>query len=656
MTLPEVLISITLMGLLATVLSGAITVTLRQATSTEGRANVARAESSIDTWLPADLASTDVNNTALPAVELDPAATPCGTCAGLDFTDGTNALQLAWESAGRITKVQYQYIDVGGEWQLRRISCVGTKQCTVTTVLHDLKAPANPSTFDPKAGLPPGILDVGGADIDDDLDLDGNAKKIVVTIDGGGEVDGAGGGTNTIRLTAGGRTTEEIDPDDFTVPSFVRARSRCGGPVTLIVDDSGSINFRNGTKDYDSNPATNNLNQVVKPGVAAFIEAFRGTPTQLQVIQFSSVATTLGPNTADTANGGTSDNGGWHRYIDMTNDAQVDQLKSAVASSLVADGGTNWEEAFFRTFKESNGDPAAQVPNRLVFFTDGIPTVSRRTSAAGFSGIPSFSSGTVVDYNDGEYDRGASWPEYTGSTYSQESFDRADIIFDDHRNIDKIFVGVGSGLQDPVEWIYNPDVYGNRSAPPAAATSKTGAETLSYLLMNSPSGQVPAIFEGGEYTNPETADFYLQQSFDSDAFGKAMRAAALKDCGGTLTVQTRLTGGNSVEDEFVFENSSYRDDEGNLVTADARRVTTSRNFRTGTFDFEISGESDFFSVDVVPSELQTLGEYTAVGWSCRSGATPKTLTSIPISGSSFDGFTVNVLANEAVSCILEVSK
>lgn len=637
MTLPELLISMALMGVLATVLAASISVTLRQSTSTEGRTNVARAEAAIDTWLPADLASTDVNNVDLPAVDLDPAATPCGTCMGIDLS-GTNALQLAWESAGRVTRVQYQYIDVANSWHLRRISCVGDEPCTSTTVLRDLKAPDNPATFDPKAGMPAGILDVGGADdAGDGLQLNDNARKIVVTIDGGGDVEGAGGGENRISLTAGGRTTEEIEADDFTVPSFVRAKSRCGGPVTLIVDDSGSIG--------------SNVNTVVKPGVDAFIEAFRGTPTQLQVVQFSSVAEAIGPNTTET-----TDNGGWHRYIDMTDDVAVDQLKSAVSTGLIASGGTNWEEAFFRTFKESNGDPASSIPNRLVFFTDGIPTVSRPSDASRWSSIPSFFTGTLLDYNDGAYDRSVGWPNDTGAVFHQEAFDRADIILDDHRNLDMIFVGVGGGLQSNVTWIQNTAVYGNRSAPPAAGTTKTGAEVLSHLLMNAPTGQVPAIFEDGEYTNPETADFYLQESFDSDAFGKAMRAAALKDCGGTLTVQTRLTSGDPVESEFVFENSSYRDEAGDPITAEARRVTTSQSFRTGTFDFEISGDSDYFSVDVVPSELQTLGAYTPVGWTCRAGATGKTLTSIPIDGSSFEGFTVDVYANEAVSCILEVSQ
>ena len=632
MTLPELLIVITIMGMLAAVLSAAITVTLRSSASAEGRANVARSESAIGIWLPADLASTDVNDVDLPAVDLDANATPCGNCGSLDLS-GTNAMQLAWKTAGVITRVQYQYIEVAGEWQMQRISCVGSEPCKATVMLHDLDGPPDPATFDPTTDRPVWVMDVAVPTDPAGLDLSDNARRIVVTVDGGGSADGAGGGLNSVSLTAGGRSTEEIDPDDFTVPSFVRARSRCGGPVTLIVDDSGSIGGY--------------VNTVVKPGVKAFIEAFRGTPTQVQIVQFSTQARSIGPNNAMT-----TENGGWHRYIDMTDDAQVDALKSAV-NSLDSVGGTNWEEAFFHTLRESDGSTAAIIPNRLVFFTDGIPTLNRHPQS--LSGYDT-SNGAILDYNDGRYNRSSGWPNENGSSFHQESWDRADIILDDHRNIDMIFVGVGSALNNNISWIHNPAVYENRNAYPGTSQTKKAWETIAYLLANAPDGQVPAVFEGGEYTNPETADFYLQSSFDADAFAAAMKAAALKDCGGTLTVQTRLsTDGSPVADEFIFENPAYRDDSGNPISAEARRVTTSTNFRTGTFDFEISSGSEYFSVDIVPSELQTLDGYGFAGWSCRAGADPKTTVPIPISGSSFEGFTVDVRANEAVSCVLSVT-
>ncbi|MGI9645286.1 MAG: type II secretion system protein, partial [Ilumatobacteraceae bacterium] len=100
MTLPELLIVVSIMGILGAVVAAAVTVSYRTVTGTEGRVNVARAEQSIDTWLPADLTSTDVTDTTLPAVDDSPGATPCGnptSCDGVDM-GGVNLLQLAWRT------------------------------------------------------------------------------------------------------------------------------------------------------------------------------------------------------------------------------------------------------------------------------------------------------------------------------------------------------------------------------------------------------------------------------------------------------------------------------------------------------------------------------------------------------------------------------
>lgn len=642
MTLPEVIISVLVMGIISATVASAVIVSLRQADSTEGRVNVARAEQSVGTWLPADLASTDVSRTDLPAVDTNPGATPCGSCGSIDLS-GSNALQLAWSTmvgtppTEVITRVQYQYIQVGNEWQLQRIMCEGALPCTMRTVLHDLEPPADPATYDPETESPTWIMDVAAPEIPEGLDLSDNARRVRVTVNGGGESDGRGGGQNTISLTAGGESTYEIDADDFTVPSFVRARSRCGGPVALIVDDSGSVGSA--------------VTSVVEPGVEAFIESFRGTPTQVQVVSFSYYSNAFGAGS------------NWHNYVDMTDDAAVDALKSSVAPTLDSYGGTNWEDAFFRVLRNSDGTPASTVPNRIVFFTDGQPTMNRLTPYSSGRGTPPspfgnssyYRTGNLWHPNAGPYDFSAGWTQANRSDFNQESFDRTDAMLDDFRHIDLIFVGVGSGLNDSHRWIQNQTAYENPSAPPAYRQFKTGVWLVEELLTDGAHDATPAVYSGGEYTNPETADLYIQSSFDSNAFAAAMKAAALKDCGGTLTIQTRLTDGSSVPAEFVYENLEYRDDTGAVVDAEARRVTTSSAFRTGTFDFEIPSGVDYFSVDVVPQELQTLSSYNFVGWSCRAGADAKSTTSIAIPDSSWEGFTVDVNANEAVSCILEVS-
>lgn len=640
-TLPELLIVITMMGMLTAVMAAAVVTTLRVSGSSEGRVNVARAEQNIGIWLPADLASTDVLDVTLPAVDTTPSATPCGNCGTLDLS-GANALQLAWKTsqAGSppieiITRVQYQYIEVSGEWQIQRIECVGAEPCRMNVVLHDLDAPADLSTYNPDTDRPVWVMDVA-APAPSALVLSQNAQRVVVTINGGAEIAGAGGGTNTVSLTAGGRTTREIAADDFTVPSFVRARSRCGGPISLLVDTSGSI-------------SSTNLNSVVEPGVKAFINAFRDTPTQIQVIEFGDHAAPMGAGT------------GWHQYVDMTDGTAVDALILDVdsLSSRGAGSRTNWEEAFFRALKNADGTPAASAANRIVFFTDGVPTTHRNMAAELYKPADQFYTGTRVDYNAGPYNP-ANWTAIMGDTayskFNQEAFDRTDVLVDQNRGVDLIFVGVGGGLTSvDRKWIQNRQAYTDPNVMPSPVVNRAGSNILAELLANAPSGQIPAVIVDGEYSNPETANFYLQTGFDPSAFAAAMRSAALKDCGGTLTLQTRHLDGSPVADEFVYENAEFRDDTGTPVTADARRVTTSGTFRTGTFDFDISDVTEYFDVDVVPQELQTLASYTPDNWTCRSGADPRAATPIPITASAFTGITVRVRANEAVSCILTVS-
>ena len=87
------------MGVLTAVIATTITVAFRTAGGTEGRANVARAEQSLDLWLPADLRSVDGNDPL--GFNTDPDASPCGdpvSCDGIDVT-GANALQLTWTTS-----------------------------------------------------------------------------------------------------------------------------------------------------------------------------------------------------------------------------------------------------------------------------------------------------------------------------------------------------------------------------------------------------------------------------------------------------------------------------------------------------------------------------------------------------------------------------
>lgn len=440
MTLPELLISVTMMGIIATVLAAAITVTFRQADNTEGRLNVARGEQTVDYYLPNDLASAET-------LDQDPDARPCGDACppGLDLS-GSNALMVSWTTTVSdgtnpvtvTTNVSYHFseTDTPGVYQLVRIECRSSGAgwtCDTQRVLADVEMLTNWAPGDP---VPESIIQVSEPLAPDAVSEDQiasasqrkDANRVVVTINGGGDSDGAGGGLNRISITAGGTSRSTIPADSImNAPTFAEARSRCGGPISLIVDDSGSIGGAMGT---------------VEDGVELFIETFAGTPTQIQVVRF------------DTTSGVVGSGGQWSRYFDMTDPDQVAELLAAVGPALDDDGGTNWEDAWFRAFYQQSGQDLAQIqPELAVFFTDGEPTYERlRYRASGGGDIP------------GQPLPGPGWEQYSGghysngSEYSQVAFNRAKWIVDQIRGSTRVIgVGVGSKMQSGSSyWVDSP--------------------------------------------------------------------------------------------------------------------------------------------------------------------------------------------------------
>ncbi len=141
----------------------------------------------------------------------------------------------------------------------------------------------------------------------------------------------------------------------------------------------------------------------VRSGVTAFVDAFAGTPVKLQVVRFSTTASTLGAGS------------GWSKYFDMLNEGDVADLKAAVAG-LAATGGTNYEDALFRMFRNTDGSVQQVLPSTVVFFTDGVPTYNRLNSTSATS------SPAVAHPDDSGLAAG------TGSGYNQLSWNRANRV------------------------------------------------------------------------------------------------------------------------------------------------------------------------------------------------------------------------------------
>jgi hypothetical protein len=447
MTLPELLIAVTIIGLIITVLSSALIVTMRQESSTEGRLNVARAEQNIGMWLPGDLASAAT-------VSTDPMATPCGTdtCPDFGLGAGSNALLISWsvQNQGTSDPPTFTYTNVSyffsqapdGSFMLTRIECTNSGSgwsCASNTVLKDLPGPPGGEVWEPGVTVPSWVIQVSQpleADAVDESDVvvgdaeAKNAKRVVVTVHGGGSSDGAGGGSNTISITAGGTNRNIIDAQSVQgAPSFVEARSRCGGPLTLVVDESQSI--------------TSTYIGTVRAGVKDFVTALAGTPVKLQIVAFNDRARAL--NTT----------GEWHTYWDMTDEDQVDDLLALIDNTTygikIGGGGgsgyTNWEEGLFHSFRNEDGSVAQVVPEKWVFFTDGVPNRDRQSTSFRNGALPAQPEPSAAGWG----------TPNTGTAYNQIAFNRANFFATWARSsVRLIGVAVGPEVTNNSQWVANP--------------------------------------------------------------------------------------------------------------------------------------------------------------------------------------------------------
>ncbi len=884
MTLIELIISMSILGLLAAVLSASIIVTLRQTDNTEGRLNVARSEQTVSMWIPADLASADT-------VDTSPQASPCGapTCGGMDLSGGSNVLMLTWSVEVPVspgdpqqyvtTNVSYHFAPSGDgtTFDLIRVECTtsdggASYSCNALVVLHDLPGPLDGTPFVPgvaqgDACAPTGPVvcsrptwvitvsqPLAANATDESQTATGSevkdANRVIVTINGGGDSAGAGGGINQISITAGGTSRTQIAADSLLgTPSFVEARSRCGGPMALVVDESSSI-YR-----VDGAPAK------VRTAITSFVETLAGTPVKLQVIPFAGEASVLAPGDP------------WHYYYDMTDPDAVDDLLDEIAPMTFNRGSTNWEDALFRTFYQANADIADVLPETVVFFTDGVPTMDRLFDRDTDGVIPA----EPAAYSS------PPWDNASGSRYNQASFNRAAFIAKDFRQTVRLIgVGVG-GINENNTWVSSPGAgyvnqwqrasaryqhvtssyqsnidryheatsfesrldfeerrngnswrnidpdeyfanttngqensnyringtrnswssvsannyrdyrhispsyfrvdnwstrteaqyYANYSSNPwkwgfsttswytvteaaynqrnsttdesdgwrintvttwvpestyqannttpdatdgwvdtgadqwvtpdsaaivwkdvptpspvpstnsssdgyrmiqtypatppaggysgygsAATEQRTGAEILAELISGNKTG-TPALPLNGPWAHPELADMFVLGN-NSDGWSRlddALKAIALGECGGTLTIQTKVGGTAPAADPFKYQNSKAWNAAGDVITMEPTVVTTNQQYTAGTFDFAIpSGQ--YIKIEVRPQNYEELSAYTPGSWSCKAGVTPITdIETFPIDDApGWTGVRVNVAANQAVSCVLSVSR
>ena len=442
MTLIELIVSVAVIGLIVVSISVAITVVLRQAPQTEARLDVSRWEQNLGTWLPADLASAEGlpadtpehndpdDSSDYPTDPDYPAPAGCGDC-----TDDVNVLQLHWGQGSGTTDVTYRY-GVGADpdtYELRRVECTSSG-CDSIVLARDLPAPDSDGTLPVAIQYPPDVASVDNAGNDTTTQ---SARNVTITIrdlnDPSGESDlvFSGGGANLTRL----------EPASIDKPDFLKSDSACGGPITLIVDESGSIGDEIDGAIGD-----------VRDGVRSFVEIFSGTPTDLQIVRMDSVSSSLGAESADD----------WNVVFDMTDDVSGgaverllgdpdDESDSGLIGGIASGGLTNWEDAFFRAlyWKDGNtyeeyGLATLKTPELIVFFTDGLPTTHRDDGTSYRSGeAPQEQWDYAVD---SEYQAEAATNGYSVWGFSPRGWARTNtLIHATHGAPNTRLIGVGVG-------------------------------------------------------------------------------------------------------------------------------------------------------------------------------------------------------------------
>ncbi len=364
-TLPELMITMTISGIILASICAAFMVILRSVPQAKERVAISKDISFVQTWLPVDLASASETYT-------DPVYSPATSIS----LPGTNALTIKrFDISGGTAKqyfVAYRYVNVADEWQLVRyeIRNAGTAEETVgrVGVAHELPPPPPGWTPDMK---PDHALEVKSRN---QVVLKPIGEDVIVTF-GNGEQFATGGA---------GLSEDEFLPSDpnlgFIDPSA--PPSRCGGTITLVLDTSGSVPANNGGVQLE-NAATE------------FIDLFKGTPVRMNVVGFDRAAYRMYPTVEGTffslLNPSPDITAARNRITVIDN--RDGNWNQSLPDSPLVDGihwdqvgsGTNWESGLHMPFFTAVGAPYANTPDLVVFVTDGEP--NRNIANAGGSNI-----------------------------------------------------------------------------------------------------------------------------------------------------------------------------------------------------------------------------------------------------------------------------
>jgi len=491
MTLVELLITVTILGIIMTSLSAAMIVILRTEQPIKDHLSESKDITFLQAWIPNDLASASSRN-------IDPMYQP-STRTTLPGTEVLTLDRADISTSGVTTNyvVSYRYVQVRDEWQLQRyeIRNVGlaTQNITKVGVAHQLASP--PPTWNPTQS-PVHAVSVTSRN---QVVLRPIGEDVQVTFGSGQEFTTGGAGLSSQDQLPTDYTGGIIDP---SAPP-----TRCGGTVTVVLDTSSSIPSQGG--------ATSLVNAAL-----GFIDAFSGTPTYLRIVGFDVSAYSYYPTTAG-------------QYVNILNPstnltAMRTKIDNQDLSNARWGGGTNWEDGLWQAFRTTSGTAFSQLPELVVFISDGEPNRNRTNTP-----------------NDGD------------ARFNTSDLSRAVTAANYGRGTGARIVGI---------------LVGN------------DASTTNQGRMKSVVGNV--AWNGTGATNPgnaAAADFFLPANSASFAeLGNVLRSISAAVCGGTITVQKRIEQAGALSE--ATGTWSYTTDVGvrDLDTSQSSSATFDFTFPNGT--------------------------------------------------------------------------
>jgi prepilin-type N-terminal cleavage/methylation domain-containing protein len=350
LTLPELLVGVVLLGLVAAVISNSIIIVMRQSVVVEKRVDSATELQLVQTYLTRDVASAST-------IELAPDVRPPGTT-----WSGTNVMQLTWPTPGGAgeTQVSYRYAALGDNWAIRRYERTTDPVAEVqpVTVASGLTAPSQQGSWT-EGALPAHAVAV-------EQQGSGSDVGVIVTVH---LATGLSFKVAAGTLGAGGEVTVvpvPVEEEVGTAPP-----TRCAGNIVLLLDTSGSIpNARGGAQ--------------VEAAATSFINGFADTPIEMSVIGFDYYGYQMYPA------------GAYGRYFRLTDAAARTAATTRVTALDDVDGrftvtdpnndgihwnqtgaATNWEDPLWYTTRTNAGEYHATQPTLVVLVTDGEPNRNR---------------------------------------------------------------------------------------------------------------------------------------------------------------------------------------------------------------------------------------------------------------------------------------